>query len=597
MRDLKGIGLICGPLLSILCTIFLVSFGIGWKIANVCGVCLLMVIWWIIGCVPIGITSLLPIPLFPVLGILEGTLVSKYYFSDSIMILLGSLFVASAIEKYKLHEYFAKLVLKHARSYGSGGVLLGIILSTGFLSMFLSNSATAALMSPLAKALYNFSVIFDDPVYISDAIKSEYFRIAIDLGIAYSASLGGIATLTGTGSNVVLLGVMSSLFSEEDSITYTSWFLLTAPFAILNLFILWVLLCILYVYPPRLLLPLSALEAQRSSTSPLTIAQALFTLGRTSLNTMSKSLSSARSPRRRRSSSPPSGSQYALPRYSVPSSRERSRLQSSSGEGTGESVAVTGGKVEPAESKDQVSADQICVGIEDLDIDGEAGLDETDTDVAPCSIHDTSRNISHYSHLTGSTVEATSASEGDSVIHYEDNPLHASPDLVLRYRPNGSGYSSGRTGSTRSSPPLIKGQLFHLSPGTIVSGPCEDVDLDADGGDSRSSSQGTGGPPHVPRCPSPAVSSRSGKVTAASALAALSMDIEAGGPLDSAQRAVVSMSRRPLQLCDGRSPDTMLVDSGRAGKCSTALHTIPCPPPDNGLRSISCLPLPLPPPR
>eukprot|EP01042_Synura_sphagnicola_P000559 gene559-603_t len=257
-------------------------------------------------------------------------------------------------------------------------------------------------------------------------------------------------------------------------------------------------------------LMLTALEAQRSSTSPLTIAQALFTLGRTSLNTMSK---------------------------------ERSRLQSSSGEGTGESVAVTGGKVEPAESKDQVSADQICVGIEDLDIDGEAGLDETDTDVAPCSIHDTSRNISHYySHLTGSTVEATSASEGDSVIHYEDNPLHASPDLVLRYRPNGSGYSSGRTGSTRSSPPLIKGQLFHLSPGTIVSGPCEDVDLDADGGDSRSSSQGTGGPPHVPCCPSPAVSSRSGKVTAASALAALSMDIEAGGPLDSAQRAVLAVS-------------------------------------------------------
>lgn len=242
--DNKKLWLLLGPCFCIITTLLLNKYGMALKPAMTAGVSVWMITWWLVGPIRMGITGLLPIAIFPVLGVVSGDDVSRPYFGDSIMVFLGSVIIAMAIEDYGLHKRFAAIILHFTESGGDRGILFGFIFTAGILSMWLSNSATAALMVPLAKSVFKDE---SDTQAARSKLEKTNLQIAIDLGIAYGASLGGMATLTGTGSNIVLKGVMASMFPPKDNISYIRWFIMAAPLSLLNLLILWALLTYLFL--------------------------------------------------------------------------------------------------------------------------------------------------------------------------------------------------------------------------------------------------------------------------------------------------------------------------------------------------------------
>ncbi len=245
-RENVHLSLFVGPLVGGIASF--VCYAVGMKIIMVkmAGVASFMVVWWLEGTIRMGLTGLLPIVLLPLLGIANGTKISQIYFSDSVVVCLGSLVVASAVEIYRLHHRAAKFIIKNAKSGGLTAILGAFVFLTGMISMWLSNTATAALMIPLSKAILRQIENQRSCQYSPQAI--ERAGAAIDLSIAFAASLGGMATLTGTGSNLVLQGVMLSLFGKEGEVTFIDWFILAAPITLFNLFILWIILAALFIW-------------------------------------------------------------------------------------------------------------------------------------------------------------------------------------------------------------------------------------------------------------------------------------------------------------------------------------------------------------
>jgi sodium-dependent dicarboxylate transporter 2/3/5 len=231
--------IVLGPLVGF-CTIFIAMLcDMEHPMAKTLGLAAGMMTWWLEGSIRMGITGLVPIIFLPMMGVASGTAVAQSYFSDSVVVCMGSLIMASAVEKYELHHRAAKYLLKYARKHGISGILFTFIGVTGFLSMWLSNTATAALMIPLSNAVFDY---LKEHPELHQGVSTLEAGAAIDLGIAFAASLGGMSTITGTGSNLVLQGTMSSLFGDDGEVTFVSWFIIAAPLTLINLFLLWILL-------------------------------------------------------------------------------------------------------------------------------------------------------------------------------------------------------------------------------------------------------------------------------------------------------------------------------------------------------------------
>ena len=218
--------------------------GFNMAMSKVIGCTALMVTWWLNNAIPMGITGLAPIAVLPLLGVMDATEVSQIYFSNGIVICWSTILMASAVEKYKLNGRVATALLQFTSSSTDGGrsIICGFIAITGFLSMWLSNTATAALMLPLSAA--TIAQLKKRTTASPHMNYNDILRLAsaIDLGIAFSSSIGGTATITGTGSNLVLQGAMLSQFGEADQVTFFQWFAIAAPLAAVNLFILWLVL-------------------------------------------------------------------------------------------------------------------------------------------------------------------------------------------------------------------------------------------------------------------------------------------------------------------------------------------------------------------
>jgi hypothetical protein len=240
------LALLFGPLCGVLTSLIFYYLKFELPMVKMLGVTVHMVLWWLEGRVRMGLTGLLPIVLLPCLGISNGTKISQIYFSDSVVVCMGSLIMASAVEIYGLHHRSAKIIMKYAQSGGVTAILGAFIFITGFISMWLSNTATAALMIPLSRAI--FVHIQQSQSHLSSK-RLANLGIAIDISIAFASSLGGMATLTGTGSNLVLQGTMMSMFGKEGTITFLEYFIIAAPLTIVNLSILWVILSTVYLCP------------------------------------------------------------------------------------------------------------------------------------------------------------------------------------------------------------------------------------------------------------------------------------------------------------------------------------------------------------
>ncbi len=229
---------------------------------------LLMAIWWITEAIPLAATALLPIVLFPLLGIMrgrevpagglveygEGVLpgdidvifpnVADQYMDWVILLFMGGFMIAVAVEKWSLHRRIALHVLRII-----GGqphrLVLGFMVATGFLSMWLSNTATAMMMMPMGLSLI---LLYEDLNRQALASGGEVpanagnFALNLLLGIAYSASIGGFATLIGTPPNGVLVTQLGQLFPDAPDITFSAWLLFAFPLTVVYMLIAWVLL-------------------------------------------------------------------------------------------------------------------------------------------------------------------------------------------------------------------------------------------------------------------------------------------------------------------------------------------------------------------
>jgi di/tricarboxylate transporter len=224
------------------------------KIRGTIGICVWMVMWWLTEVVGMGITGLLPMVFLPLLGILESEDVSSVYFSDTVVVCWGSVIMTAAIEKYNLHKIFADYFLKaRLTTLSPRRLLLGFVVCTGFLSMWMSNTATAALVCPLAKAVIGELQIIEmqrQSEGLAPRVCLKSLATATDLAIAYAASLGGMATLTGTGANLVLQGTMNSMFGQNVGISFLGWLMIAGPIAWVDLFLLWIILCTMYLSRP-----------------------------------------------------------------------------------------------------------------------------------------------------------------------------------------------------------------------------------------------------------------------------------------------------------------------------------------------------------
>ncbi|MDN3427704.1 DASS family sodium-coupled anion symporter [Microbacterium sp. APC 3898] len=243
------IGLFLGPLLFVLTLIFVNPEGLPPEAKAILASTIWIATWWITEAIPIPATSLLPIILFPMTGGLDVSSTTSAYGNDTIFLFMGGFMIALTMEKWNLHKRIALTIISIIGT-NTERIVLGFMVATGFLSMWISNTATAMMMVPIGLAIiYQVSDALKDDPSIDTSKENFGFGKALMLGIAYSASLGGIATLIGTPPNTLLAGAVNEIYGIE--ITFAQWMLFGVPLAWIFILVAWVYL-VKFAYPQKL---------------------------------------------------------------------------------------------------------------------------------------------------------------------------------------------------------------------------------------------------------------------------------------------------------------------------------------------------------
>ncbi|MEM8894143.1 MAG: DASS family sodium-coupled anion symporter [Bacteroidota bacterium] len=229
------IGLISGPIAFLLILMFLRPEGMPKAAVAVLASTVWIGIWWVTEVIPIAATALLPIILFPITEGLSVKATTAAYGHRYIFLYMGGFIIAIAIEKYNLHRRIALSVIDMVGSKLSN-IILGFMMATAFLSMWISNTATAVMMLPIGMAI--ISTYRDHKQATIE--EADKFGKALLLAIAYSASIGGIGTLIGTPPNLVLAGIFTEMYGTE--ITFLDWLKIGLPVSIVLLVICWLFL-------------------------------------------------------------------------------------------------------------------------------------------------------------------------------------------------------------------------------------------------------------------------------------------------------------------------------------------------------------------
>ncbi len=230
----KNFHLALGPLLFIFCMTGIDEQVMAYQAKAVLASTLWIAIWWITEAIPIAVTSLLPLVLFPLTNGLSIKDTALPYSNPIIYLYAGGFMIALAMEKWMLHKRIAlNIILKTGTQMHQ--LVLGFMLATAFLSMWISNTATSVMMLPIGLAvIQQFQSLLSGN---SEEKRSSAFGKALMLAIAYSASIGGISTLVGSPTNLVVSGFVSEFYQQE--IDFTEWMLLGLPISIVLLFLCW----------------------------------------------------------------------------------------------------------------------------------------------------------------------------------------------------------------------------------------------------------------------------------------------------------------------------------------------------------------------
>lgn len=273
------IGLVLGPAAFLVMLFFVDLDPSNPMVTRMAAVIVWMAIWWITEAIPLSATALLPIVLYPLLGIMRGRAqsaaglidaegaglpagvalgdldivypnVAAQYMDWIILLYLGGFIIATAVEKWNLHKRIALSILRII-----GGkphrLVLGFMIATAFLSMWLSNTATAMMMMPMGMSLVLLYEELNEKTRFAGGhvdARAPNFALTLLLGIAYSASIGGVATLIGTPPNGVLVTQMGQIFPEAPEFAFMTWMSFALPMSLVFLFTSWVLLT-RFVFP------------------------------------------------------------------------------------------------------------------------------------------------------------------------------------------------------------------------------------------------------------------------------------------------------------------------------------------------------------
>ena len=231
----KNIGLILGPISFVLIKYCFHPEGLSSEANAVLASTAWIAIWWITEAISISATALLPIILFPLSGALSLNETTASYGHKYVFLFLGGFILAIAIEKWNLHKRIALNIIKLVGT-NMNQIILGFMMATALLSMWISNTATAVMILPVALAIvYQLK---DNPNTVEN--ENLKFGKALMLAIAYSASIGGMATLIGTPPNLVLAGVVEKTYNTE--ITFAQWFMFGFPLSVILLLLSWIYL-------------------------------------------------------------------------------------------------------------------------------------------------------------------------------------------------------------------------------------------------------------------------------------------------------------------------------------------------------------------
>ena len=209
-------------------------FHVGESASIVLAIAALMITWWVTEALPMPVVGLLPLILYPVFGISEIKTVAVSYSDPVIFLFMGGFMLGLAIEKWNLHRRIALNIVKKTGTSGNR-IILGFILATGFISMWISNTATTMMMFPIALSVIH--VMKDNK---EGSGNYSYFNLAIMLSIAYASNFGGIATIIGTPPNVQFVGYFENKYNVN--IDFLDWMMLCLPISILLMLALYYLL-------------------------------------------------------------------------------------------------------------------------------------------------------------------------------------------------------------------------------------------------------------------------------------------------------------------------------------------------------------------
>jgi len=229
MNALKLIKLITAPLLALLIILFFDLVPGNPLATKMAAVAVWMALWWLTEAVHLAVTALLPIVLMPILGIADSKLVAVQYMDPIIFLFIGGFIIAFAIERWHLHQRIALKILMLVGA-SPARILLGVMLTSYILSMWISNTATVMMLISAVLA-----VIVQIEKHFLEEAHSHKMATVLLIGLAYSATIGGMATLVGTPTNMIFFREYSEKFPLNNDVNFLSWFKIAFPISLVFL--------------------------------------------------------------------------------------------------------------------------------------------------------------------------------------------------------------------------------------------------------------------------------------------------------------------------------------------------------------------------
>jgi sodium-dependent dicarboxylate transporter 2/3/5 len=230
----REIGILLG--IGVFLFLMLVPAGLSAPIRAVAAVTTLMVIWWISEAIPLEATALVPVVAFPLLGVLSPGEATAPYADRVIFLFLGGFLIAAAMERWNLHRRIALAIISRVGTRPRR-LVLGVMVATAFISLWISNTATAMMMIPIALALAG--AVPEGQAGEGPAAVEKSFGKCLVLSVAYGASIGGMGTLIGSPPNGIFAAQARTLFPGAPTVDFFSWLLFGLPFAAILLPLAW----------------------------------------------------------------------------------------------------------------------------------------------------------------------------------------------------------------------------------------------------------------------------------------------------------------------------------------------------------------------